>query len=149
VERVASEEELLRLSAEFAARLKAGDLVLLSGPLGVGKTTFVRGMLRSLGWDKPVKSPTFNLISLYPTQPPVLHADLYRLDSNVGSELGLDDYLTDHLALIEWPDRLGETIDLTEAFQVNLAFGEDSGSRWLKIVSPVHSPPTNSSPLNG
>jgi len=89
--------------AELATRYGAGDLILLSGELGAGKTTLVRGLLEAFGHIGPVKSPTFNLIQTYNTTPPVLHADLYRL--GIGANIGLDDYLDDHLCLVEWPDR--------------------------------------------
>ena len=102
-------EDTVRLAEELVAQWQAGDIVLLSGELGVGKTTFVRAALRLLGYTDEVRSPTFSLIHLYPTSPPVLHADLYRLTSAAG--LGLEDYLDTHLSFIEWPDRLGELLD--------------------------------------
>ena len=94
------------LGAEFAKVWHAGDIVLLSGELGAGKTTFVRGVIESLGVNEPVKSPTFNLIQLFATEPPVMHADLYRLKSVLG--VGIEEYYEDHHCLIEWPDRLGD-----------------------------------------
>ncbi|MBL8065409.1 MAG: tRNA (adenosine(37)-N6)-threonylcarbamoyltransferase complex ATPase subunit type 1 TsaE, partial [Chthonomonadaceae bacterium] len=93
---------------DFAAKLGQeflpGDLVLLSGPLGAGKTTFARGYVTSLAPEIFVKSPTFNLFHVYDSVPPVLHADLYRLTDARG--IGLEEYLDNHVCLIEWPDRL-------------------------------------------
>ena len=96
--------------AGLASKLRAGDLVLLEGELGAGKTTLVRGLLEGLGWTEPVRSPTFNIIQVFPTSPPVMHADLYRLKSSSG--LGLEDYLDTHLCLVEWPDRAPELQDV-------------------------------------
>ncbi len=98
------EEATHRLAAEWAEGRRAGEALLLSGPLGAGKTSFVRGVLRALGWEGPVRSPSFSLLLPYPTDPPVLHADLYRVASGEG--LGLEDYWDDHLCLIEWGERM-------------------------------------------
>lgn len=103
------------LGASFAGRWKTGDLILLEGPLGAGKTTFVRGLLGALGWSEPVRSPTFNILQVFSTEPPVMHADLYRLRSAQG--LGIEDYLDAYLCLIEWPDRAAD-LDLEGAWQV-------------------------------
>jgi tRNA threonylcarbamoyladenosine biosynthesis protein TsaE len=90
--------------ARLAAGLRAGDVVLVSGELGTGKTTFVRGACRALGVTANVTSPTFTIGHLYAGNPDVAHLDLYRLD---GAEPGLlDDYLTpDRIGFLEWPER--------------------------------------------
>ncbi|ARU42258.1 tRNA (adenosine(37)-N6)-threonylcarbamoyltransferase complex ATPase subunit type 1 TsaE [Armatimonadetes bacterium Uphvl-Ar1] len=102
---IASELEMVALGRDLAELLKAGDIVLLYGDLGAGKTTLVRGVMEGLGWEGAVRSPTFNLMQVYPTRVPVVHADLYRVASAAG--IGLEEYFDDHLVLIEWPDRLG------------------------------------------
>lgn len=100
----ANESEMLALGASFAARFSPGDLVLLTGDLGAGKTTLVRGVLSGLGIEpSEVRSPTFSLIQLYEADPPVLHADLYRVQHMQG--IGLEDYLDSHVCFVEWPDR--------------------------------------------
>ena len=104
-----TEAEMTAFGAEFVTRLQIGDVVLLSGPLGAGKTTLARAMIKALGWKGAVRSPTYNLIHTYPTVPPVMHADLYRVDGAAG--LGLEEYLDSHLCLIEWPDRLQGLLD--------------------------------------
>ena len=82
---------------------------------------FVRGFLGALGHLGAVRSPTFNLIQTFETTPPVVHADLYRLDSAEG--LGLEDYLTDSVALIEWPERAAEF------------FGSEFTEVWFRVLN--------------
>ncbi len=93
------------LAARLAARLEPGDVVVISGELGAGKTTFVRGAARALGATAPVTSPTFTIGQIYPAPVPVAHLDLYRLGSLDEEEPGLlDEYLApDTIAFVEWP----------------------------------------------
>ncbi len=106
------EAGLHALGLQLAAALQPGDVVALSGDLGAGKTTLARAILRGLGHHGEVPSPTFTLVQPYPdTRVPVLHCDLYRLESAAESEvLGLDDWLADGTLLLEWPERLGSEI---------------------------------------
>jgi tRNA threonylcarbamoyladenosine biosynthesis protein TsaE len=80
-------------------------VVLVTGELGSGKTTFVRGAARALGVEEPVTSPTFTIGQVYTGEPDVAHLDLYRLDSLAGEDPALlDDYLTpDRISFLEWP----------------------------------------------
>ncbi len=110
-----------RLGAELVVRFRAGDTLFLEGELGAGKTTLVRGMLQGLGWKEDVRSPTFNLMHVYPTAPPVVHADLYRVKSWQG--IGLEDYLDTHLCLIEWPDRAEGLV--SSAYRIVIEFSEE------------------------
>jgi tRNA threonylcarbamoyladenosine biosynthesis protein TsaE len=89
--------------ARLAAELAAGDVVLVSGELGAGKTTFVRGACRALDVTANVTSPTFTIGQLYAGAPDVAHLDLYRLE---GAEPGLlEDYLTpERIGFLEWPE---------------------------------------------
>ncbi len=93
------------LGAELASRLAPGDVVLVSGELGSGKTTFVRGACRALGVEGPVTSPTFTIGQVLGGSPEVAHLDLYRLGTLAGEDPALlDDYLTpDRVAFVEWP----------------------------------------------
>ena len=104
-----SQEDTERLAEALAARLRAGDVLLLSGPLGAGKTAFVRGLARGLGIDADeVSSPTFTLLHEYRGGRLTLyHADLYRLERAATEDLGLEEVgATDGVLAIEWPDRL-------------------------------------------
>jgi tRNA threonylcarbamoyladenosine biosynthesis protein TsaE len=125
--RIPDEAAMKGLGGQLAAKWNAGDVVLLNGPLGAGKTTFVRGVLRAFNFDGPVRSPTYNLLQTFPTQPPVLHADLYRLQNAAG--IGLEDYLDDYLCLIEWPERLGELISSEDVWSVYIDFAESDENR--------------------
>jgi tRNA threonylcarbamoyladenosine biosynthesis protein TsaE len=98
----ASSAETERLGAQLAALLAPGDVVLVSGELGSGKTTFVRGACRALGVIGPVTSPTFTIGQVYGGPVEVAHLDLYRL-SEIDPAI-LEDYVTpDRISFIEWP----------------------------------------------
>jgi tRNA threonylcarbamoyladenosine biosynthesis protein TsaE len=100
-----SPQETESAGAGLAGRLSTGDVVLVSGELGTGKTTFVRGACRGLGIDGPVTSPTFTIGHIYGGAREVAHVDLYRLGSLAGEDPALlDDYLTaERIAFVEWP----------------------------------------------
>ena len=97
------------LGARIAKRLKAGDVVALTGGLGAGKTTLARAILLSLGHEGEVPSPTFTILQEYDTtKPPVVHADFYRLETpQEVEELGLEEYRDGAALLAEWPDHAG------------------------------------------
>jgi len=121
------------LGAKLAGELKAGDVVLLSGSLGAGKTTLGRSLLEALGHTEPVRSPTFNLVQVFETDPPVMHADLYRVKSHAG--IGIEDYLETHLCLIEWPDRAEGLVDLASCWSIVLKFAEVG--RTAEVTQPA------------
>ena len=95
-----------RIGADLAERLQPGDVVLVSGDLGSGKTTFIRGACRALGITGPVTSPTLTIGQLHRGRVEVAHLDLYRLASLADEDPALlDDYLTpDRIAFVEWPE---------------------------------------------
>lgn len=100
-----------RIGAAIGAALLPGDVVLLSGDLGAGKTTLARAMLKVRGLVGEAPSPTFAIVQPYAPPEvdlPIAHVDLYRIeDESELIELGLDDYRYDGALLIEWPERLG------------------------------------------
>ena len=134
-----SENETQALAQELAARLTAGDVLLLSGNLGAGKTAFVRGLAEGLGIDPAeVSSPTFTLIHEYRGGRLTLyHVDLYRLDSAATTDLGLEEMgVADGVLAIEWPERLSHT--LAGAMTVTMEMvGEQS-----RRITTNHQPPT-------
>jgi tRNA threonylcarbamoyladenosine biosynthesis protein TsaE len=100
-----SPEETEALAARLAAQLRPGDVVALSGELGTGKTTFVRGAARALGVTQPVSSPTFTIGHRYESEPPVAHLDLYRIAGLDPEEWGdLEPYFDGTIAFVEWPE---------------------------------------------
>jgi tRNA threonylcarbamoyladenosine biosynthesis protein TsaE len=102
-----------RVAEELAAGLRPGDVVLISGEVGTGKTTFVRGACRALGVSDRVTSPSFTIGHLYRGKVPVSHIDLFRLDSLAGEDPALlEDYLgPDRIAFIEWPGAAAPELD--------------------------------------
>lgn len=122
--------ETEELGARLAAELAPGDVVLVSGELGTGKTTLIRGACRALGVTDPVTSPTFTIGHRYRGRMPVSHLDLYRLEGLEGEEPGLlDDYLTpDAVGFVEWPAVAEPRL---EHVAMRVELGHDGGDRRL------------------
>jgi tRNA threonylcarbamoyladenosine biosynthesis protein TsaE len=129
------EEATAHLGAHLAGLAEAGDVITLSGPLGVGKTALARGFMAGLGYDGEVPSPSFAIVQPYEQlDPPVWHVDLYRIeDSSEIDELGLDS-ASDAVLLVEWPERAGPGA-WPEALALSLDFGE-KGQRILTAKVP-------------
>jgi tRNA threonylcarbamoyladenosine biosynthesis protein TsaE len=130
-----SEEETAASGAALARAAKAGDVIALSGPLGVGKTALARGFIAGLGHDGEVPSPSFAIVQPYEDlDPPVWHVDLYRIDdASEIEELGLD-AAADAVLLVEWPERAGERA-WRDALRLSLEFAQD-GARILTAEVP-------------
>jgi tRNA threonylcarbamoyladenosine biosynthesis protein TsaE len=100
-----SPEETEAIAARLAGTLVAGDVVTVSGELGSGKTTFVRGACRALGVTAPVTSPTYTIGHRYEGDPDVSHLDLYRSTTVSSAEWGdLEPYFDDAIVFVEWPE---------------------------------------------
>ena len=134
-----SEDATQAIARDLAATLRPGDVVLLSGDLGAGKTTFVRGLAEGLGIDPAeVSSPTFTLVHEYRGGRLTLyHADLYRLGRTATEDLGLEEIgARDGVLAIEWPDRLSH--DLEGARVIRLEVVNDATRR----ITIGQQPPT-------
>ena len=133
---VEDEKAMARLGAELAAVARSGDVVTLSGPLGVGKTALARGFLAALGHEDEVPSPSFAIVQPYEElEPPVWHVDFYRIeDQSEIEELGLDS-ATDAVLLVEWPERAGDQ-RWSDALQLTLDFAEGGARRLTAKVPP-------------
>lgn len=126
-------DDTFRRAAGLGSSLSSGDVVLLSGDVGAGKTHFVRSLIQSiLITHQDVPSPTFTLVQTYEsTRGEVWHADLYRITSpDEVEELGLVDAFESAICLVEWPDRMG-TLAPSGALSIDLSPGADEDARQL------------------
>jgi tRNA threonylcarbamoyladenosine biosynthesis protein TsaE len=119
-------EQTEAAGAELAATLKPGDVVVVAGEIGAGKTTFVRGAARALGVSGPVTSPTFTLGNRYTGQVPIAHLDLHRLSTLAGEDPGLlDDYVdAATIAFVEWPEVAESELQATVRVRLEHAGGD-------------------------
>ena len=132
----ASPDETEALAARLAERLSPGDVVTISGELGAGKTTFVRGAARALGVSGPVSSPTFTIGHRYEAPTPVAHLDLYRIAGLDPEEWGdLEPYFDGTVAFVEWPEHGGDW--LPEARAVVTLGHVDESHRSVRIDSDL------------
>lgn len=126
---VASIRELERPARALKDLLKPGDVVCFRGEMGAGKTTFIKVLLREMGVEEEVDSPTFALVNEYhlPDGTPVFHFDFYRIDElEEALDIGLEDYLNQNaICLIEWPDVVEDVLP-EDSMDVSLV---DSGDR--------------------
>jgi tRNA threonylcarbamoyladenosine biosynthesis protein TsaE len=126
--RTGSAAETEALGEQIAAELGPGDVVLVSGELGAGKTTLIRGAARGLGVSEPVTSPTFTIGHTYAGRMPVSHLDLYRLaELDQEDPALLDDYVTpEAVSFIEWPRAAEPWLDrITRRVEIRHAGGDE------------------------
>ena len=147
---LSSEQDTRRLAQAIGSRLRKGDVLLLEGDIGAGKTSFARALIQS-AQDAPedVPSPTFTLVQVYDTRlGEIWHSDLYRIGSTAEiEELGLADAFSEAICLVEWPDRLGDLAPadaLGIRFEVTDAENEArkarlswSDPRWDRVVTAL------------
>ncbi|MAQ85975.1 MAG: tRNA (adenosine(37)-N6)-threonylcarbamoyltransferase complex ATPase subunit type 1 TsaE [Maritimibacter sp.] len=144
-----SEARTAAFAAALAARLGPGDVILLQGGLGAGKTHFARSLIQSrlaaTGRAEDVPSPTFTLVQVYSDgATEIWHSDLYRLTGpDEVAELGLEDAFTDAICLVEWPDRLDDmtpagaltlSLEMTPREGERIARLSSTDARWQTIV---------------
>ncbi len=101
-------QETIQLGEHFATFVEKGDIFSFVGELASGKTTFIKGILKGLNFDKPVTSPTFTLVNEYDAKFPVIHIDCYREDEQERwIKLGMNDYMDEeNVVIIEWADKM-------------------------------------------
>ncbi len=120
-----SPDETRRLGEHLGASLEPGDVILLSGELGAGKTVFVQGMARGLGYEGSVSSKSFVLLGQYAGRITLFHADLYRLGAQEETyDLGLEEISADGALVVEWPERAWDVLP-TEHLLIRFAVTAD------------------------
>jgi tRNA threonylcarbamoyladenosine biosynthesis protein TsaE len=129
-------DETEAVAEAVGSQLRAGDLVVLTGDLGAGKTTFAKGLARGLGVTQPVTSPTFTIVQEYEGRVPVAHVDVYRLDRiQEVHDLGFEELIEGRVTIVEW----GEAIALVlprDRIDVRIAMDDDvDDRRVLEIVA--------------
>lgn len=137
-----SPEDTFALGERLGRELKGGELILLTGGLGAGKTVFTKGIMSGLGYDPDeVTSPSFTLVNLYKARLNAYHIDLWRLDehNDAAVAVGLDDILDDDksAAIIEWAEKLGPRDFKSETIYVTIV-GDGDEPRKISINSPEH-----------
>ena len=133
-----SPEETFNYGYRIGERLEGGEILLLSGPLGAGKTIFVKGLCTALGIDaEDVTSPSFTLVNPYAGRLQLYHLDLYRLDEGASAAhaVDLDDLLSDERAVIviEWAERMGPYPLPPNVYQISLT-GDGDSPRHIRVA---------------
>jgi tRNA threonylcarbamoyladenosine biosynthesis protein TsaE len=135
-----SPQQTFELGNEIGSRLKGGEILLLSGPLGAGKTILVKGICAALGIDdEEVTSPSFTLVNPYDGRLRLYHLDLYRLDEGASAAhaVDIDDLLADEdsVIVIEWAERMGHYPLPTTVWKIDIA-GDGDDPRKIKVQKP-------------
>lgn len=137
-----SPQDTKKLGKNLGKLLKGGEIVLLHGDLGAGKTLLTKGIAEGMGVDNSstVVSPSFTLVNIYKARLDIVHVDLYRLDSDEIYDLGLEDYMDqEHVIVVEWPEKVhdffsGQIVDVTIEYM---------GETTRKVVLDCQQPPTD------
>jgi len=136
---ITSEAEMEALGGQLAGAVTDGCSIFLRGPLGVGKTTLVRGFLRALGHGGKTRSPTYTLVETYQLGSfEIHHFDLYRLnDPEELENIGIRDYFSDHAVfIIEWPERGGDVLPPCD-LEINMLYDGTARKLFIKACSPA------------
>ena len=135
VKQIASEEDTAQIASALAALLRPGDVVLLDGALAAGKTFFTRALVRALGSDEAVTSPTYTIANIYDTpKGPVLHVDAYRLKgAQEFYHLGLEEYFDTGVSVIEWGERIADYFDAP--LSIRIGFGDSETERQVSFTA--------------
>jgi len=139
--KIKSEKEMQNIAKEFAKILCGGELILLYGNLGVGKTFFVRELAKAYGVKENVKSPTFNIMKCYKTVKEekvkkICHIDAYRINSlNDLLDIGVEDYMdSDSIVIIEWAERVKGIDKLSKKnIKIKIDYGKKDNERDIEI----------------
>jgi len=127
--------EMHKLGAQIGEQLKPGDLLLLSGPLGAGKTALTQGIGRALG-IKNITSPTFVISRIHPGKIPLVHVDAYRLQGGstaIFDDLDLDSYLPTSITVVEWGEGLADRL-ADDYLEIQIEFGANDGQRLVSLI---------------
>ena len=135
-----STDETLELAGTVGELLRAGDVVSLVGDLGAGKTVFARGVARALGVTEPVVSPSFTIVREYDGRTPLVHVDVYRIDTvQELHDLGFEELVRDDaVTLVEWGDMIDGLLPV-DRLDVRLAPGDTDDERVVEIEGHGHS----------
>jgi tRNA threonylcarbamoyladenosine biosynthesis protein TsaE len=128
--------EMHKLGAHIGEQLKAGDLLLLSGPLGAGKTALTQGIGQALGIEN-ITSPTFVISRIHPGKIPLVHVDAYRLQEGstaIFDDLDLESYLPTSITVVEWGEGLADRL-ADQYLEIKIEFGENDDQRLISIIS--------------
>ena len=128
--------EMHKLGARIGEQLKPGDLLLLSGPLGAGKTALTQGIGRALGIEN-ITSPTFVISRIHPGEIPLVHVDAYRLQGDstaIFDELDLESYLPTSITIVEWGEGLADRL-ADDYLEIQIEFGVSDDQRLVSIIS--------------
>jgi tRNA threonylcarbamoyladenosine biosynthesis protein TsaE len=127
--------EMHKLGARFGVQLKAGDLLLLSGPLGAGKTALTQGIGQALGIEN-ITSPTFVISRIHPGKIPLVHVDAYRLQevsTAIFDDLDLESYLPTSITVVEWGEGLANRL-ADEFLEIQIEFGVNDEQRLISVI---------------
>jgi len=130
-----SVEEMRDFAKSLSQKFKAGDLILLSGPLGSGKTAFTQGFASGLGFSN-VTSPTFVISKIYSGKPNLIHVDAYRLQGEASAlfdDLDLESYLLESITVVEWGEGLVDRI-ADKYFEIRFAYGASENERLIEFI---------------